>query len=90
MGDVERTMIFYPDVTFRYTVTPSEKISTSPIPLDFSKAHLDKCMEVGTKDALKAIELGEGGYHNVVLDHFRQMEEGKRPDLSAMLNEALK
>jgi predicted patatin/cPLA2 family phospholipase len=36
MGDIERATIFYPDVNFRYTIAPSEKLNSSPIPLDFS------------------------------------------------------
>lgn len=67
MGDVERTKIFYPDVQFRYTLAPSEKISTSPIPLDFSPEHLQKCMEVGEKDALNAMKKGPGGYHEAMV-----------------------
>lgn len=42
MQDIIRSMQLYPNVKFRYVLGPSEVLSSSPIPLDFSKDHLDK------------------------------------------------
>ena len=42
MQDIHRALINYPEVNFRYVLGPSEQLSGSPIPLDFSKDHLDK------------------------------------------------
>lgn len=89
MGDIERTMPFYPDVNFRYTIAPSEPLNSGFIPLDFSEEHLNKLMEIGEKDALKAIELGEGVYGEVLLDYYRQDEEGIEVDFGDMIDNAL-
>jgi len=70
MADVERSKIFYPDVNFRYTIAPSEQISEAFIPLDFSPAHKQRCIDVGVKDALNAIKLGEGVYGDILLDYY--------------------
>ena len=89
MGDVERTKPFYPEVNFRYTIAPSAPLDSGFIPLDFSEEHLNHCMAIGEKDALRAIELGEGIYGQILLDYYRQEEEGIDADLSDMLDEAL-
>lgn len=46
-------------------------------------------MAVGEKDALKAIELGEGVYGDILLDYYRQHEEGVDVDLGDMIDQAL-
>jgi len=89
MGDVERTKPFYPEVNFRYTIAPSESLNSGFIPLDFSEEHLNHCMAVGEKDALKAIELGEGVYGEILLNYYRLQEEGNDVDLGVMIDVAL-
>lgn len=41
MQDIERNLEMFKNVEFRYVLAPSETLSVSPIPLDFSKKHLD-------------------------------------------------
>jgi predicted patatin/cPLA2 family phospholipase len=87
MGDVERTIIFYPEVNFRYTIVPSQKLSSGPIPLDFSAEHKAFTMAVGHQDAEAALKLGPGGYHSLAVENFRANELGET-DVS--LGEVLK
>ena len=83
--EIEKTKILYPKVNFRYTIVPSEKLSYSPIPLDFSKSHLDKWFAVGKKDAQNAVKLGPGGYWNVVLDYNKRIKNGEKVVLADMI-----
>jgi len=85
MQDVERAVRNYPKVNFRYVIGPSTQLSGSPIPLDFSKSHLDKCFEIGKNDAIKAVGMGEGEYLNVMLDHFNKVQLGEEPNFDQML-----
>ena len=62
LDEIEKIKLLHPKVTFRYSISPSETLSSSPIPLDFSKAHLNVCFRVGEKDAEAAVALGPGGY----------------------------
>lgn len=87
MQDIERSLSLFPDVNFRYVLGPSETLSNSPIPLDFSKDHLDYCFEIGKKDAHKALELGEGVYRDLLLDYFNRKQNGEKELVfSEMLN----
>lgn len=83
--DIDRTKIMYPDVNFRYTISPSEKLSVQPIPLDFSREHLERCIAIGEKDAREAIEAGEGVYGKAILEHFYQIEKGIQTTLRDVL-----
>eukprot|EP00343_Euplotes_focardii_P000758 CAMPEP_0205800326 /NCGR_PEP_ID=MMETSP0205-20121125/1962_1 /ASSEMBLY_ACC=CAM_ASM_000278 /TAXON_ID=36767 /ORGANISM="Euplotes focardii, Strain TN1" /LENGTH=337 /DNA_ID=CAMNT_0053063257 /DNA_START=32 /DNA_END=1042 /DNA_ORIENTATION=- len=85
MQDVERAVRNYPKVNFRYVIGPSTQLSGSPIPLDFSRSHLDKCFEIGKNDAIKAVGMGEGEYLNVMLDHFNKVQLGEEPNFDQML-----
>ncbi len=89
MADVERSKIFYPDVKFRYMVAPSEEISDQFIPLDFSPAHKQKCIDVGVKDGLNAIKLGEGVYGDILMDFYHAKLDGIDYSLKDSLNSAL-
>jgi predicted acylesterase/phospholipase RssA len=91
MQNVEREMILFPHVDFRYTIGPSESLmmSFNPVPLDFSREHLEHCIKVGTKDALNAIALGPGGYKNLLLEFFHNLEEGKTTNFDGITASAL-
>lgn len=89
MQDIIRSMQLYPKVNFRYVVGPSQVLSNSPIPLDFSKDHLDKCFEVGKKDARNAIQLGEGGYRDAMIEYYTRTKNGERLSFSEMLQSKL-
>ena len=84
--EIEKTKILFPNVNFRYTISPSERLSYSPIPLDFSKDHLDKWMAVGKKDAQNAVKLGPGGYWEVVKDYEVKKQKGENVVLSEMID----
>ena len=83
--DIDRTKIMYPQVNFRYTISPSEKLSISPVPLDFSREHLEWCIKVGEKDAREAIEAGETVYGQAILEQFYQMERGVNAEFNSVL-----
>ena len=83
--DIDRTKIMYPNVNFRYTISPSENLSISPVPLDFSREHLEWCIKVGEKDAREAIEAGETVYGQAILEQFYQIERGIPADFNQVL-----
>ena len=89
MQDIIRSMQLYPKVNFRYVVGPSEVLSNSPIPLDFSKDHLDKCFAVGKKDARNAIQLGEGGYRDLMIEYYQRTKLGERLNFNEMVQNKL-
>lgn len=89
MADVERSKVFYPDVKFRYTIAPSEAISEQFIPLDFSPAHKQRCIDVGVKDALTAIKLGEGVYGDILMDFYHAQQDGEDFSLKDTLRATL-
>jgi len=85
--DIDRTKIMYPNVDFRYTITPSEKLSISPVPLDFSREHLEWCIELGEKDATTAVNVGADVYRKAVLEQFYQVERGINADFNSVLEQ---
>lgn len=89
MNKVERAMSLFPQVNFRYIVSPSESLSASsnPIPLDFSKNHLNKCFDVGKKDARNAVKLGSKKYFEVVKQYRDRLLNGEGADLANMIEE---
>lgn len=89
MQDLERAVFQYPDVTFRHVVGPSEVLSGSPIPLDFSPDHLDKCFEIGKKDAKNALALGEGEYLSAMLEHYNDFKNGEDVELRDYIDKKL-
>jgi predicted acylesterase/phospholipase RssA len=89
MQDVEREKILFPHVNFRYTIGPSEKLTINPVPLDFSREHLERCIAIGEKDALNAIALGEGGYRTAMLEHYHNLEDGIDSDFTEIMDSAL-
>lgn len=58
---------FYPEVNFRYFIAPSETLSL--VPMNFKRDHLERIIKVGEQDALRAIELGEHTYGDLLSQH---------------------
>ena len=83
------TVIDHPDVNFRYILGPSVKLTISPIPLDFSKKHLEFCMKIGKEDADRAIQLGPGGYMEVMMEYSRRTKKGEILDMDQMIQQKL-
>jgi len=50
----------FPNVQFRYAVTPSTKLPSSSIPIGFNTDNLNTMIQLGKSDALAAIQKGEG------------------------------
>ena len=86
MGDIERTKIFFPDVNMRYTIAPSEKLSKSPIPLDFSQEHIQSCMAVGVKDALNALKHGPKVQAEAISRQYHNLRNGNPTKFGDVLN----
>jgi len=89
MGDYNSSLVLFPDVNFRYLVVPSESLSDSFLPLDFDQKTVDKCFEIGKKDAENAIKLGHGGYAEVALDYVQRLINEEDVWLSEMIDEKL-
>lgn len=89
MHDYNSSTVNHPDVTFRYIIGPSESISSSYLPLDFSQKQVDICFEVGQKDAKNAVKLGSGGYGKVVLEYSRRLGNGENVNLAQMIEDAI-
>lgn len=83
------TTIAHPDVTFRYVLGPSVKLTINPLPLDFSKAHMEFCMGIGKKDAEAAIKLGQGGYMNLMMEYSQRIQKGEVLNFDSMLQSKL-
>lgn len=89
MNDFNSSTVLYPDVEFRYLIVPTENLSSGFLPLDFSQAQIDKCFEVGKKDARHAVRLGSGGYGKVVLKYIERIRRGENVRLKDMIEEAV-
>ena len=90
MSDYNSSLILYPDVNFRYLIVPSQSLSDSFLPLDFDQKTVDKCFEVGQKDAENAVKLGHFGYAEVSLDYVDRLKKGEDVWLHEMIEEKLK
>lgn len=89
MTDLEQEASHYPNIQFRYTISPSTKIATSRIPLDFRRENLERMIEIGEQDALDAIAMGPGGYRDALLEQYHAREEGEYVELSDIINAKL-
>jgi len=89
MNKLDSALFNYPDVEFRYVIGPSESLSTSsnPIPLDFSKSHLDKCFEVGKKDARNAVKMDPMKYYETMQKYRDMLLNHEKADLSDMISQ---
>lgn len=85
MKILNETTLMHPKVNFRYVLGPSVKLTISPIPLDFSKAHLEFCMRIGKEDATNAIKLGPGGYMKLMMEYSERIRKGEHLDLNEMV-----
>lgn len=86
MSDYNSSTILFPDVEFRYIIVPSENLSSGLLPLDFSQKQIDKCFEVGQKDAERAVKLKSGGYGRVALKYVEKLKRGEDVNLKQMLD----
>jgi predicted patatin/cPLA2 family phospholipase len=89
MKILNNTLIAHPKVTFRYVLAPSVPLTINPLPLDFSKKHLEFCFKVGEKDAKAAVALGSGGYMNLLLDYTKRINEGEKLKFNNLLTQKL-
>ncbi|CAI2373547.1 unnamed protein product [Moneuplotes crassus] len=90
MNDYNSSLLLFPDVNFRYLIVPSESLSDSFLPLDFDQKTVDRCFEVGQKDAKNAITLGHGIYGEVALDYVEKINLGHDVWLHEMIDEKLR
>lgn len=86
MTDLEQESSYYPEVNFRYTLVPSENIATGPVPLDFTREHLDELIELGERDALDAIALGPGGNRELMMQQYEMLQQGDVVGLREMID----
>ena len=89
MSDYNSSTILFPEVNFRYLIVPSESLSSGLLPLDFSQKQVDKCFEVGLKDAKNAVLLGPGKLGDVTLDYVDKLLGGQDVWLKHMIKDAL-
>mmetsp|Transcript_25061 Transcript_25061/g.27792 ORF Transcript_25061/g.27792 Transcript_25061/m.27792 type:complete len:358 (-) Transcript_25061:39-1112(-) len=90
MNDYNSSMALFPDVDFRYLIVPSESLSDSFLPLDFDQKTVDRCFEVGQKDAENAVKLGPGGYAKIAFDYVERLTNGEDVWLHEMIDESLR
>lgn len=69
MSDVTKSIDMFPEVDFRYIIGPSESLSESFIPLDFSPENIERQIAIGYKDAEAAVKLGPHGYRDTMVDY---------------------
>ena len=90
MSDLEQEESYYPDINFRYTLVPSRSITTmGPVPLDFSREHLDELIELGEQDALDALALGPRGARELMLEQNKLIEAGQSVGLKELVDKKL-
>lgn len=82
---------FFPEVNFRYFIAPSESLSL--VPLNFNRDHIERIMKIGEQDALKAIELGEHTYGDLLSNFSKELlssETKETPSFKEMIRAAPK
>mmetsp|Transcript_12856 Transcript_12856/g.21745 ORF Transcript_12856/g.21745 Transcript_12856/m.21745 type:complete len:270 (-) Transcript_12856:151-960(-) len=60
LSDIAEFMKAYPEINYRYFVQASETPLPSYDLLSFSPANSERCIALGTKDAQRVVEMGEG------------------------------
>lgn len=89
-NDIDRTIVMYPGVNFRYVVGPSEPLTVNYlIPLDFSREHLEKCIAIGEKDARNAVEHGPQAYREAMFQSWNNHDQGLNTPIDELLRTKL-
>ena len=90
MDDYISSMKMYPDVEFRYVISPSEDISSGGIiSLDFSEEFVRRCFEVGFKDAENAVKLGPGVHKKLLFEYNDRVKDGEQVSFDEIVNSRL-
>ena len=90
LDDYNSTIFLYPNVTFRYLISPSESIKSGLIPLNYNQEQIDRCFRVGEKDGKNAVKLGPGGYASVLFEMQERQRNGENPDFDEIIATRLK
>ena len=98
MYDIEKAKWDFPNVNFRYTVAPSQKLPTNSHPYDFTAKEKAFMINLGLSDAARSISAGPGvmwaDYSNHVSQYLRSTHGPnamlKRDEEHAKLVQALK
>jgi hypothetical protein len=87
INKVESALVLYPDVQFRYLLTPSEKLlqPDNPIPLIFGTKHTDRCFKVAEKDARNAVKMGPGASWEVFREFGQRIKQGEDVNYEDMI-----
>lgn len=72
MDLLERAKDGYRDVDFRYTIAPTKKLTSGPLPFNFSKKQIESMISIGKSDAQDAIARGEQKSTEMIMDYTRQ------------------
>ena len=67
----------FPEVRFRYVVSPKKSLPSTRSPLKFNKKKIQKMMKIGYDDAVDAIHEGEGVTVTHLLDWYEMKRRGK-------------
>ena len=70
MDALLRAQFAYPDIQWRYIVSPSEKLSSNWIPLNESPDQIEAMVSLGESDAVEAIKNLEAGETEDTLHYF--------------------
>jgi len=90
MNDYNSSIFNYPNIDFRYTIFPSEKLSNGPIDIiKYDQSVFDRCFSVGQKDAKTAVELGPGVTKDVLLEYFEKYQKGQNVNINDMMKTRL-
>lgn len=90
LNDYNSSIAMFPEVTFRYLVSPSESISSGTIPLNYNQEQINRCMRVGQKDAENAVKLGPGVSAKLYLEYHEKVLNGEAPDLDHLINSKIR
>lgn len=60
MDSVLRAKFAFPNINYRYAIAPSKTMPSSWLPLNLNQTQVQEILDIGEKDALRAIDMGEG------------------------------
>lgn len=99
--NVDDIMLIFPDIKYRYVVTPSIVLPSGDLPLNFSHAQIELMINQGIEDAKKTVEEGPGVSFKKMVKEFREdlikelttspfkKTESKKDIVEAAFNKAL-
>lgn len=82
MDGLLRAQFAYPDLDFRYIVSPSSELPSSLYPLNFTQAQVDSMVQMGVQDGVNAVSNGPQDAKDTL--HFFALKKKRDPRVSGL------